>query len=94
MISQKGYQALQAHSESYIRHAGLGRDGLPAVWMYLVAAEGAPAANGRGDGCGFSPPNDSGRLECGMLLLWPLFSWVSVARRRERERGSGCFDGW
>lgn len=36
MISQKGYQALQAHSESYIRHAGLGRDGLPAVWMYLV----------------------------------------------------------
>lgn len=37
MISQKGYQALQAHSESYIRHGGLlGRDGLPAVWVYLI----------------------------------------------------------
>lgn len=36
MISQKGYQALQAHSESYIRHAGLGRDGLPAVWMCIL----------------------------------------------------------
>lgn len=38
MISQKGYQALQAHSESYIRHAGLGRDGLPAVWVCILCS--------------------------------------------------------
>lgn len=29
-----------------------------------------------------------------MLLLWPLFSWISVARRRERERGSRRRSGY
>lgn len=92
MISQKGYQALQAHSESYIRHAGLGRDGLPAVWMcvlFLLLIEGLQRPMAEEMGALF--PQRAARLECGMLLLWPLFSWVSVARRRERgsRRRSG-----
>lgn len=33
MIAQKGYQALNANGEPYIRH---GRDGLPTVWEGIV----------------------------------------------------------
>lgn len=58
MISQKGYQALQAHSESYIRHAGLGRDGLPAVWMcvlFLLLIEGLQRPMAEEMGADFPP---------------------------------------
>lgn len=60
--------------------------------MYLVVlltAEGAPAANGRGDGYGFSPPNDPGDWNAECCCCGSLSSWMSVARR-ERGSRSGC----
>lgn len=95
MISQKGYQALQAHSESHIRHGGLGRDGLPAVWVYLIVLllKGLQRPMAEEMGADF-PPQTIPATGMRNAAVVALSSWVSVARRSGRERGrrsrSGC----